>query len=284
MVRKLVAGGRMAALGCAALVATAFGGESLFAPSAKLAKEWTAHVAGSTASVDHGAWAALLSAYLVVRSDGVDRFDYGAVSDADRKRLDDYLNALAATQVSELARPEQMAFWINLYNALTVQVVLDHYPVKSIRDIDISPGLFADGPWDKDLIEVEGRPLSLNDVEHRILRPIWKDARIHYAVNCASIGCPELARRPYLAESLDRDLDAAARAFVNSPEAVRISSGRIVVSKIYDWFVEDFGGGERGVLDHLKAYAAPELRQRLEAINDLEETQYDWRLNDVAGQ
>ncbi len=97
---------------------------------------------------------------------------------------------LAATSADRLRRAEQFPFWINLYNALTVKVVLDHYPVEIIRDIDISPGLFADGPWGKKLVTVEGEALSLDDIEHRILRPIWKDPRLHYVLNCAALGVP----------------------------------------------------------------------------------------------
>ena len=122
---------------------------------------------------------------------------------------------MAAVRVSGLGRDEQCAYWINLYNALTLEVVLDHYPVDSIRDIDISPGLFSQGPWGKKLITVEGEQVSLNDIEHRILRPIWRDPRIHYAINCASLGCPNLQPRPFTGRTLDHALDLAAMRFVD---------------------------------------------------------------------
>jgi hypothetical protein len=158
------------------------------APRAQLWGRWTAQDPDSARTVDHSAWTGLLARHLRVHRGGVNRFDYGAVTADERSVLGRYLGALQGNAVSALRRDEQRAFWINLYNALTVQVVLDHYPVASIRDIDISPGLFADGPWGRKLATVEGEPLSLDDVEHRILRPIWRDPRIHYAVNCASIG------------------------------------------------------------------------------------------------
>ena len=103
---------------------------------------------------------------------------------------------LSGVAIGGYAPDEQRAFWINLYHALTVRVILSHYPVSGIREIDISPGLFARGPWDRKLIPVEGVELTLNDIEHRILRPIWRDPRVHYALNCASLGCPDLRRRP----------------------------------------------------------------------------------------
>ena len=148
------------------------------------------------------------------------------------------------TPVSSLNRGEQLAYWINFYNALTVQVILDHYPTDSILDIKISPGFFSIGPWDKKLVTVEGEELSLNDMEHRILRPIWRDPRIHYGVNCASIGCPNLLTTAYTADNVDGLLTENAVAYVNHPRGASLQNGALTVSSIYDWFEEDFGGNE----------------------------------------
>ena len=155
---------------------------------------------------------------------------YAAVSGSDRKALDAYLKRLGGTSVSKLKRSEQRAYWINLYNALTVQVILAHYPVESIRDIDISPGFFSDGPWGKKLMQVEGEEVSIDDIEHRILRPIWKDPRIHYAVNCASIGCPNLQPVAFTSANADTLLTEGAKAYVNHPRGVRFDGGSLVVS------------------------------------------------------
>jgi hypothetical protein len=204
---------------------------------------------------------------------------YRDAGPAERAALEAYLATLSTTPVSRLSRPEQMAFWINLYNALTVKVVLDHWPVRSIRDIDISPGLFADGPWGAQLITVEGEPLALDDIEHRILRPIWRDPRIHYAVNCASMGCPDLALEPYRADRLDAQLDRAGFEFVNHPRAVRIDRAKLFVSSIYHWFKEDFGGNDRAVVAHLCAYAAPALALELQKYDRIDGHAYDWAIN-----
>ncbi len=177
-----------------------------------------------------------------------------------------------------------MAYWINLYNALTVRVVLDHYPVASILDIDISPGLFSNGPWGKKLIVVEGENLSLNDIEHRILRPIWKDARIHYVVNCASIGCPNLALRAYAAERLEEMLGAAARGYVNHPRGVAFDDGRVIGSKLYDWYKADFGSNDAGVIGHLRQFANPALLSRLASATRIDNHRYNWALNDTASR
>lgn len=260
----------------------AFGsGERLFAPSADLWKRWQEHDPSSSAQVDHSAWTRLLQNHLSPAASGVARVDYKAFAGAsgDRAALKSYLSSLAKTQVSTLNRAEQMAYWINLYNALTIEVVLDHYPVASIRDIDISPGLFGSGPWGKQLIAVEGEALTLNDIEHRILRPIWKDPRLHYAVNCASIGCPNLQAKAWTGATLEQMLDQAARQYINDPRGVTVQNGKVTVSRIFDWFIEDFGGSEKSVLSHLKLYAEPGLKAQLDQAGGLEDTAYDWSLN-----
>jgi hypothetical protein len=201
--------------------------------------------------------------------------------------LEGWIAEAATARPSALPRAEAFAFWGNLYNALTLKVVLDRYPVRSIRDIrstgvPFDPKQFI-GPWRTRLITLEGRRMSLDDIEHATMRPTFRDPRVHYAVNCASIGCPNLGPRPWVAATLERDLDAAAAAFVNHPRAVSvISPGRLRASSIYTWFREDFGGDEAGVLAHLTRHAAPPLRAAL-AGAVLAEDAYDWSLNDAPG-
>jgi hypothetical protein len=252
--------------------------ESLLAPGQKLWPRWAVYDPASAARIDHAPWTAFLERYLVPGA--VNRLRYAAVTAADRQRLDAYVAGLAALPISRYRRAEQLAYWINLYNALTVQLVLRYYPIHSIRDIDISPGLLAFGPWDKDLIAVEGQRLTLNDIEHRILRPIWNDPRLHYVLNCASLGCPNLAPRAFAADDADRLLDQAAREFVNT-RAVEVRDGRLIVSSIYAWFTEDFGGDQAGVLAHLRRYAAPPLAAWLATFDKIGGDTYDWRLNDA---
>ncbi len=258
----------------------AFGSvERLFAPKADLWPRWQTHDPGSHETIDHAPWDVLLARYVHAGKTGVNLVDYRQFASADRATLVTYIDSLANVRISQFNRDEQLAYWINLYNAQTVKVVLDHFPVDSIRDIDISPGLFSRGPWGKDLVTVEGRKLSLNDIEHRILRPIWRDPRVHYMVNCASIGCPNLGTSAYRGASIDQALTEAAKVYVNDGRGVQISGGKVTVSKIYDWFIEDFGGSERAVIRHLQQYAAPDLRERLAAIGKLSDTRYDWSIN-----
>ncbi len=250
------------------------------APDAVLWPRWEAHDPDAEAAIDHGVWGTLLQRYLVTGADGINRFAYGDVTPADRQALGSYLQSLADTPISSFNRPTQMAYWINLYNALTIQVILDHYPTESILDIDISSGLFSNGPWGKKLLTIEGEKVALDDIEHQILRPIWRDPRVHYAVNCASIGCPNLQPVPFEPGALDRQLDEAAIDFVNHRRAIDIQDGEVVVSSIYRWFQEDFGNNDQGVLAHLKAYASPDLAMKLEDFTAIDDDRYDWRLND----
>lgn len=273
---------RLAAAGIALFSLSGFRSfEANFAPDADLWSRWEAHNPQSEKVIDVSAWNDILAAYVTQDAGGLNRVAYGDVSAEDREKLKRFIGEQAALPVSDYSRPAQKAYWINLYNAVTVDVVLDAYPVESIRDIDISPGLFADGPWGKELVIVEGEDLTLNDIEHRVLRPIWNDARIHYAVNCASVGCPNLQREAFTAENLERLLDAGARSYVNSPRGVSISEGKVTVSSIYDWFFEDFGTSEEDVLAHLLAYADDDVASELRSIGKLDDAAYDWSLNDA---
>ena len=170
---------------------------------------------------------------------------------------------------------------MNLYNAATLRLVLERYPVKSIRDISLGGGLFETGPWDAKLVTVEGERLSLDDIEHRILRPIWHDPRVHYALNDAALGCPNLGRQPYVGRGIDQMLDKAARVFVNDPRGMRIDAAGLHVSSLYVWFEEDFGGDDAGVIRHLMAYAKPDVAMQLQELDAIAGDSFDWTLNDA---
>lgn len=251
------------------------------APQSELWAKWLTHNDASEATIDHGVWNQFLQRYVRLGSDGIARIPYARVAASDRDRLAADLVRLAGVPISSYSRGEQFAFWVDLYNELTVKLVLDHYPVSTIKDIRISPGLFSVGPWGRKLITVEGEALSLDDVEHRILRPIWRDARVHYALNCAALGCPNLQSSAFTAANAGELLDKAAREFVNHPRGASVNGGRLTVSSIYVWYEADFGGTETGVIEHLRGYARPELATALAAINHISGDNYDWALNDL---
>jgi hypothetical protein len=233
------------------------------------------------------AFAALLARHVVAGEDGITRVRYAAwaASAEDRAALASWIDGEVARAPSRMPRDEAFAFWANLYNALTLKEVLDHFPVRSIREIT-SRGVPFDpkgwfGPWRTRLVTVEGRRLSLDDIEHVIMRPTFRDPRVHCAVNCAALGCPNLRPVPWQAATLDRDLEAAARAFVNHPRGVTVrADGGLRVSSIYIWFAEDFGGAE-GTVAHVRRYAEPPLAARLGPAARIAEDAYDWSLNVV---
>ncbi len=236
------------------------------------------HNEAGAAAVDHEAWDVFLSRYVSLTRDGRTVVDYAAVGDADRTALKAYITALNGVDPTALARNEAFAYWANLYNALTVDIVLAGYPVESI--LNIKSGLRA-GPWRRQATIVNGVTLTLDDIEHGILRAHWSDNRVHYALNCASVGCPNLPQRAFRGAALDAMLDAGARAYVNHPRGVRIIGDRVIVASIYKWFIEDFGGDNAGILAHVTKYAEPALRVRLGEINKISKFDYDWKLNDI---
>jgi hypothetical protein len=252
------------------------------APASKAWPRWEAHNPASTAAVDHSAWELILTRYLLPAAGGQPALlRYAALSASDKAALTGYIRSLESTRVSSLNRQEQAAYWINLYNAATVRLIVENYPVASIRDIRLG-GLFSGGPWDAGILRVEGEEISLNDIEHRILRPLWNDPRIHYAVNCASLGCPSLQARAYSAANLESLLEKGAREYINSPRGVRLEGGRLTLSSIYSWFAEDFGGGREGLFAHLGRYAEPALAASLKSYAGKISYDYDWKLNEPA--
>jgi len=246
--------------------------------NADVAGTFKAHKKGSAKNVNHGAWDKLLKSYVRKTSSGLNIVNYRRFKKSGHGTLKTYLRMLQATNVKALDRGEQFAFWVNLYNAKTIDAVLDKYPVTSIKKI--KSGIFSPGPWKLKNMKVNGVALTLDDVEHKILRGLWRDPRIHYAVNCASIGCPNLARDAFTGKNTEKLLTAGARNYINSPRGVRVSGGRVTASKIYKWFDEDFGGNERGVLKHLRRYAAPKLAAKLKSAGSISSYDYDWSLND----
>jgi hypothetical protein len=250
------------------------------APKADLWPRWQKNDPANREKIDHSAWDRFLKKYVVSpHPSGINRVRYNVVASEDRAALKTYLKNLQGLPISTYRRSEQRAYWINLYNALTVDIVLSRFPVESIRDINISPGLFARGPWGAKLLTLEGERLSLDDIEHRILRPIWKDNRVHYAVNCASLGCPNLQPTAFTDENTDSLLEKAAREFVNHPRGVSLKNNRLKVSSIYVWFQEDFGGSAEGLMEHWSKYASDALAEALKSYSGGLDHDYDWRLN-----
>lgn len=237
---------------------------------------------------DTATYGKLLEKYVSASSSGIHLVDYASwkKNDADKAALSAYLDSLKEQKPSAMTKDEAHVFWINLYNAETLKIVIDNYPVDSIRDIKSEGTSLLDfkaffGPWRTKVATVEGKHYSLDDIEHKTIRPTFKDARSHYALNCASIGCPNLKLTPWSAATLEADLEAAASDFVNHPRGVTVSpDGKLNVSSIYVWFEEDFGSSDQAVIGHLQKYAKPDLATRLDGKTKIASDSYDWALND----
>ncbi|PHR93726.1 MAG: DUF547 domain-containing protein [Robiginitomaculum sp.] len=223
-------------------------------------------------------WANILAQYGHMGTDGIRRFDYEKLkaSQADMDSLAIFIMNQASKKPSRMPRDQAMAYWANLYNALTIEVVVRNYPVDSIRQIKSG---FRKGPWKRKLITVEGQALTLDDIEHGIMRPQFNTPLVHYMLNCASISCPNLSAHPWRAATLEADLDTAAHAYINSPRGVSIEDGRMTASRIYKWFKKDFENSNTSVLAHLSSYADADLRKQLEGRTKIDRYAYDWTLN-----
>lgn len=261
----------------AGLLLLSAGLNASYAKDVDLAEHFSTSSENLVIEIDNDAWNRILDAY-IQENDGINLFGYSRVTGQDRALLNEYIEYLTTLPVSSLTAAQQFAYWTNLYNSLTIAVILDHYPVDSIRDI--SSSLLSRGPWKRKLIAIDGIKLGLDDIEHEILRPIFKDSRIHYAVNCASIGCPNLQPKAYAHETLDEMLDQAAVEYINHPRGVNVDQGNLTVSSLYKWYSEDFGENIPKIIDHLLVYAEPELASQLMAFDRISSYRYDWDLNE----
>lgn len=232
----------------------------------------------------------LLGRVLETHVDGRGRVDYAGLK-VEPSTLNAFVDSLA--EVSPVSTPgrfptreDSLAYWINAYNALVLRGVLDAYPVDSVRDIKLFYGFFKRTDF-----VVGGRDMTLDDIEHGIIRERFEEPRIHAAINCAAISCPRLRREPFRPETLDRQLETAMREFVQDPRHVRIDRDRntIHVSAIFDWFEEDFtsaverrtGVDEARITDYLLDYVTEADRRYLETHPDVrvKVLDYDWGLN-----
>ena len=196
----------------------------------------------------------------------------------DRQKLEAYLSSLSnnAPDRSTWSKEEQLAYWINAYNAFTLKLIIDHYPIKSIKDIKPKyPVPLLNTVWHLEFFSIGGKPASLDEIEHKILRKEFDEPRIHFAINCASFSCPVLANEAFFPNTLDKQLDAAARRFVNDPKRNRISPEKIEISQIFSWFKEDFTK-KGSLIDYHNQYAKVKIKPTAKVAY----LPYDWSLNE----
>ncbi len=256
------------------LVFLFYAGEAAAVPDPIAWNFW--NVQGNVSQVDHGPWQRFLDGYLVASLDGIHRVRYLAVTAEDRAALSAYVKALAALDPRGLTRAAQQAYWINLYNVLTVQVVLEYPRKRSI--LRMGRKLLSIGPWDDEVAQIQGQHLTLNDIEHRILRPLYGDERVHFAVNCASVGCPNLAAQAYTAANLESMLEQQMHDYLAHARGLRLAARKLIASSIFDWYRVDFGNKEPAV----RAWLAKQQGSLAEALLDPDvelDYDYDWALN-----
>ena len=220
----------------------------------------------------HSSWTSILKEY--VDSEGM--VDYAGIKE-DPAEFHKYLDSLSENPPQKSwSRAEKLAYWINVYNAFTVKLIVDNHPVESIRDLH--PTLYVPGVntvWHKEFFEIGGEETSLDHVEHGILREEFDEPRIHFAINCASFSCPELRREAFVAERLESQLQEQAVLFINDPKRNRIGENRVTISKIFKWFTGDFT--ENGsIIDYLNKYSKTEIDPNA----DVDYMDYNWELNE----
>lgn len=234
-----------------------------------------ATLAAGNAGFDHTTFDRLLRAH--VRSGAVDYDAFARAPEFPR-----YLDALARARPDALSEREQIAFWINAYNAYTIQLVNAHGERQSIRNIDKTLGMMeAMGPWKEEIVRAGGRTTSLDFVENGILRTRWKEPRIHFALVCAARSCPPLRPEAYTGPRLDAQLDDQARLFIaRSPEKNRVDveHATVYLSPLFGWYKDDFGPDlGRFLARYVSDPAARALLER--GTFKVVETPYDWSLN-----
>ncbi len=229
-----------------------------------------------TEPISHEQWTQLLQTYVSENGE----VDYKALH-PERAKVTEYLDHLTSNAPNEKtwSKDEQLAYWINLYNAFTVDLILEHYPVESIKDIGASIKIpFVNTPWDIKMIEIDGKSYDLNNIEHGLIRKKFDEPRIHFALVCAAVSCPKLKNEAYTADQLDSQLEEQARQFINNSTYNFIEKDQIKVSKLFNWYKGDFTKG--AIIDYLNQYSDIQIDKNA-SVSYMD---YIWALNDVGSK
>ena len=229
---------------------------------------------GKNGVVNHDEWTALVKKH--VGEDGL--VDYKGFI-ADKAKLQTYLDKLSANPPGDKwSKEDKIAYWLNAYNAFTIKLIVDNYPVKSIKDLGPkNQVIFVNTPWDKDFFKIGDKTMSLNDIEHRILRKNFEEPRIHFALNCASMSCPKLRREAYDGSKLDAQLADQAKEFLGDKKRNEISANNPKVSSIFKFYGSDITKWSgKSLIDYINIYAPVKIN----AGAKLEYLDYDWSINE----
>lgn len=253
------------------IIIVGYSSSILAAPKAKMIGFWNDSEATSQLSIDNSKWQAILSKYVDDNhSSGVNRFNYAQVTESDKQLLIDYLNYMQQMDPRQLNPSNQKAFWLNLYNATVVSAILakDASSIKSLNNV-----------WKKKRLEVTRQPMSLDDIEHGVIRPLYNDPRIHFAITPATIGSGDILATPYTGDNVEQLLEEnTKRFFNNSNKGVYIEGNKLVVSSIFKWYKSDFGGSNDGIKVFIKRYVDEDMKLKIDQIKKIS-YQYNWELN-----
>lgn len=219
---------------------------------------------GDAPEFDHSAWNKILTTHVSTQGN----VNYKGIKKAEAE-LDAYLNEISSAVVDEKtwSKNEQLAFWINAYNAFTVKLILKHYPLKSIKDIG--------SPWDKKFFKIGGKKMNLNHIEHKILRVKFNEPRIHFAIVCASFSCPKLSNKAFTSSNVQNQLSSLTKGFVNDKKRNKITANKIEISEIFNWFKGDFTK-KGSLIDFLNRYSLVKIK----ASAKISHLAYNWNLNE----
>ena len=230
---------------------------------------WSKSDESNLAIIDHSTFDSFLNTYVVTNHpSGINRFRYADVSPRDRKRLNAYIAQMTSIDPRQYRKREQKAYWLNLYNALTIQSLLKKYPGNSLDTRKLNPR-----------IRVAGVKLRRADIGDRILRPIWHDYKVIFGLSCASVGCPAIQARAFTAANINKLLRQSAREFINHPRGLVVSRQQMRLSKIFDWYREDFGADNKQLMKLFAYYADDSKALYILGFSGDIEFSYDPRLN-----
>lgn len=254
------------------LVSLSINNVSQAAPKAKMIEFWNDYEPDSGLKLNHSTWQSMLDKYLDdMHPSGVNRFNYDQVTDQDKQLLIQYLDFLQGMDPRQLNRPRKKAFWLNLYNATIVSMVLASKPEQSIKGIG--------SIWRKKRLVVARQKMSLDDIEHGVLRPLFNDPRIHFGLTPATIGSGDLPAEAFTGDNVEELLERNTQDFfVSGNKGAYIEGNRLVVSSIFKWYKSDFGGNDVNVKSFIKKYANEGLRASIDQSSKIS-YQYDWGLN-----
>jgi len=249
-------------------------------PPAKLIVFWDDFEEASGIQVKHQPFQDILDLYLD-RQDfsGVNRFDYERVSEADHDKLNEYLDYLQRLDPRQFNRAEAKSYWINLYNAGVIELVIAAYRSGSVETIrELRSGMFSAGPWKRKIFTVTMQKMSLDDIQHGVIRPIWQDHRTHFVLTKATIGGANLPQAVLTAQNIEEVLENAQKGYLSHPRAVRLDGDVLVLSSLFDWYASDFADDEATFLEFLRGYVPANIASPLSSSGDTR-FEYDWALN-----